>query len=92
MAAELVLAAVPQQTRSGKREYVATPFQICKGINQVLSEYGFKPIPPQMLYRYASAGRFLTSKAADGRMQVERDSFEAWFMSYLQKKIRNSSN
>jgi hypothetical protein len=91
MAAELVLAAVPQQTRSGKREYVATPFQICKGINAILAGYEFKPIPPQMLYRYASAGRFLTTRVPDGRMQVDRESFEAWFMAYLQKKIRNSS-
>lgn len=91
MAAELVLASVPMQTRSGKREYVATPFQICKGINVILAEYGFKAIPPQMLYRYASDRRFETSRASDGRMQVERESFEAWFAVYLQKKLRNSS-
>jgi hypothetical protein len=89
MSAELVLANVPQQTRSGKRSYVATPYQICKGVNQILSELKLKSIPPQMLYRYASAGKFMTSTSPDGRMQVDRDSFETWFRQYLNKKIKN---
>ena len=90
MSAELVLASVPQQTRSSKRVYVATPFQICKGINQILDLHGFKPIPPQMLYRYRSQGKFQCTVSDDGRYEVDRESFEIWFGSYLAKKIRLS--
>jgi hypothetical protein len=88
---ELVLANVPTRTdSSNKRQYVATPYQICKGVNAILAGYGMKSIPPQMLYRYASAGKFGTELVGDGRMQVDQATFEAWFTSYLQKKLRNS--
>lgn len=89
MTTDLVLAEVPQQARSGRRVYVATPFQIVKGVNQVLARYGFRPIPPQMLYRYRSQGKFQCTIAPDGRYEVDRASFEAWFLPYLTKKIRN---
>jgi len=68
-----------------KREYVFTPFQAAKIMNAERELLGLKPVTPQMLYSYARKNKFVISIGADGRKQVDYDTFYSWMRSFNTK-------
>jgi hypothetical protein len=71
--------------KKSKREFVFTPFQAARVMNEERAKLGLEKVAPQMLYNYARKGKFGISVSADGRKQVEIDSFYAWMRIFNAK-------
>lgn len=71
--------------RKQKRNYVLTPYQAAKIMNEERSNLNLNPVTPQMLYTYARKGYFVVTKTEDGRKQVDPDSFYTWMRKHNSK-------
>jgi len=79
------IAAKSPKAKAPKREFVFTPFQAAKAMNEERERLGLKSVTPQMLYSYARKGAFVISTSADGRKSVDVDSFYAWMRKHNAK-------
>ena len=78
-------ATKPSKTSKPKRDYVFTPFQAAKVMNEEREILGLNPVTPQMLYTYARKGYFAITLSSDGRKQVDTESFYAWMRKHNAK-------
>jgi len=83
--AALKAAKPGKALKAEKRPYVFTPFQAHKVMNDERADLGLPPVTPQMLYSYARKGKFVITQAADGRKQVDTESFYAWMRAFNAK-------
>lgn len=86
--AELAELAARKSSSKGKREYVYTPFQATKDLNELRTAAGLKPVNSPMLYIYARKNAFVISVGADGRKEVDRESFLKWAIEHTEKQTK----
>lgn len=58
-----------------------SPYAAAKLVNEILSGYGLKNIPPQMMYNYVAKGYI---PSTDKKINVE--DLHEWTIKYLTKK------
>ena len=84
------------QTEPPNRKHVViTPYAATQLVNKALNRAGVmdprtgrpKKIGSPMLYIYAERGKFKATKAADGRWDVDRDSFNEWVEGYVEGAV-----
>jgi hypothetical protein len=85
----VVVGTLREETDSAgttKRKFVFTPYQGHLAVNQMLEAAGVeKKIPPQMMYTYRAQERFASTIGADGRYELDTESFIEWASSYVAK-------
>jgi hypothetical protein len=77
--------AKQSKPKQPKREYVFTPFQAAKVMNEERALLGLKEVSPQMIYSYARKDKFGITEGADGRKQVDVESFYSWMREFNAK-------
>jgi len=78
-----------------RRKVVMTPYAATQLVNNALRRAGVidprtgqpKAIGSPMLYIYADRGKFAVTRAADGRWNVDRESFGTWVDSYVEAAV-----
>jgi hypothetical protein len=74
--------------KKSKRPFVMTPYRATELMNVARAGVGLKPVNSPMLYIYANKGAFGLTTSADGRKQVELESFLAWMNEHNAKQLR----
>lgn len=69
-----------------KRDFVLTPYQATKIMNEARRELGLKEVNSPMLYIYARKGAFIITEGADGRKEVDEASFVEWMNAHNAKQ------
>ena len=70
------------------KEFVLTPYQATKIMNEQRRALGLKEINSPMLYIYARKNAFIISTSADGRKVVDEESFLKWMNEHNEKQSK----
>jgi hypothetical protein len=84
--AQLQAEADKPKSKKSKRDFVFTPYQATKLMNEERAKLGLKEVNSPMLYIYARKGAFAIFEGADGRKEVERESFVKWMQEHNAKQ------
>jgi hypothetical protein len=75
------------QKGKGKKEFVLTPYQATKLMNMDRRRLGLKEVNSPMLYIMAGKGKFIITITADGRKEVDTESFYAWMVAHNARQV-----